>query len=152
MVAEEHRRGADAAPLRNLHHGRRGKQRAACAAERAVGDDLNTLGVAEVDDFLLRQAGVVLDLVDSGDDAAAGEELFEVFLAVLFFESVSSEEENLIERAKRVRTLLTPMPRTLPVSGRASICFHASVCFQSQMMSRLPSGSVGNLSSLPKTR
>lgn len=83
MVAQKNRCRADAALLGNLDDGLSGEQRASRAAERAVGDYVDALGGAEVDDFLLRQAGVVLDLVDGGDDAAAGEQLLEVFLAVL---------------------------------------------------------------------
>lgn len=85
MVAEEHCSRADAALLGNLDHGRGGEERAARAAERAVGDDMDALVAAEVDNLLLRQAGVVLDLVDGGDDGAPREELLEVFFAVLFF-------------------------------------------------------------------
>lgn len=50
---------------------------------------MNALLVAQVDDLLLRKAGVVLDLVDSGDDLCVREKLFEIFFAVLLRLSVN---------------------------------------------------------------
>ena len=51
---------------------------------------MNTLGVAKVDDFLLRQTGVVFDLVYGWDGGGYCEELLEVFLAILLGVSLFS--------------------------------------------------------------
>jgi hypothetical protein len=45
---------------------------------------VNTLLLAEVDNLLLRQTGVVLDLVNGGDDGGVRQKLLEVLLAVLY--------------------------------------------------------------------
>jgi hypothetical protein len=69
--------------LGDLDDGLGSEERAARAAERAVPHDVDALLLAEVDDLLLREGGVVLDLVDGGDDGGVGEELLEVAFAVL---------------------------------------------------------------------
>lgn len=83
MVAEENSSSADTTLLSDLGNRVSSHERAASATERAVSDDMDTLLVAEVDNLLLGQRGVVLDLVDGGDDLGLSEELLEVFLAVL---------------------------------------------------------------------
>lgn len=45
---------------------------------------MNIVLPAEVDNLLLGEAGMVLNLVDGGDNGGVGDELLEVFLAVLF--------------------------------------------------------------------
>lgn len=45
---------------------------------------MDTVLAAEVDDLLLGKAGVILNLVDGGDNGGVWDELLEVFLAVLF--------------------------------------------------------------------
>lgn len=45
---------------------------------------MDTVLATEVDDLLLWKAGVVLNLVDGGDNGGVRDELLEVFLAVLF--------------------------------------------------------------------
>lgn len=69
--------------LRDLDNRLRREERASRATEGAVRGDVDALGLAEVDDLLLRQGGVVLDLVDCGDDGGLGEELLEVANAVV---------------------------------------------------------------------
>jgi hypothetical protein len=69
--------------LGDLDDGLGREERAARAAERAVPHDVDALLLAEVDDLLLGKGGVVLDLVDGGDDGGVGEELLEVAFAVL---------------------------------------------------------------------
>lgn len=71
--------------LGNLDDWLGSEQRTARAAKRAVGHDVDALLLAELDDLVLRQAGVVLNLIDGGDDLGiGGEELLEVALAVLY--------------------------------------------------------------------
>lgn len=45
---------------------------------------MDTVLATEVDDLLLGKAGVILNLVDGGDNGGVWDELLEVFLAVLF--------------------------------------------------------------------
>jgi len=45
---------------------------------------VNALLLAEVDNLLLRETGVVLDLVDGGDDSGMRQKLLEVLLTVLY--------------------------------------------------------------------
>lgn len=56
---------------------------AASAAERAVSSDVNTLLLTEIDDLLLRQRGVVLNLIGSGDNGGLGQELLQVLDTVV---------------------------------------------------------------------
>lgn len=44
---------------------------------------MDAVGLGRLNDLLLRQGGVVLDLVDGGDNLGSGEELIQVLLAVL---------------------------------------------------------------------
>lgn len=83
MVAEEDGRGRDTLLLGNFDNRLSGHDGTASAAERAVGLNVDTLLLAEVDDLLLRKAGVVLDLVDGGDDGGMRQKLLKVSLAVL---------------------------------------------------------------------
>ena len=84
MITQQHSRGLNAMLLRDLDDGLSREERAARAAERAVGHDVDALFLAQVDNLLLRQRRVVLDLIDGGDDGSVGEELFEVAFAILF--------------------------------------------------------------------
>lgn len=45
---------------------------------------MNSMLLAEINNLLLGKAGVVLNLVDGGDDGGVWDELLKVFLAVLF--------------------------------------------------------------------
>lgn len=111
---------------------------------------MNSLFLAKVDDLLLGKTGVVLDLVDGWDDCGVGEELFKVELGVLFFlfSNGNSGEEGK-GGGGGAFTLETPMAFVLPVFSSASICFQVSTWLYPWMMSRLPSGLVGNRSWLP---
>jgi hypothetical protein len=144
VVAEQDGAGGDAVLLGNLDDDGGGEDGGAGAAEGAVGHDVDALGLAEVDDLVLRQAGVVLDLVDGGDDGGLGQELLEVELAVLRGGQQGARWEK-----KRGRTLQTPMALTLPVARSFSIDFQVLMWEWEWTMSRLPSGLVGNLSWLP---
>ena len=68
LVADQNSAGSDVVLLGHLLHALLLEERAASAAKRAVCLDQNVLLLAEVDDLLLRQVGVVLDLVRSGDN------------------------------------------------------------------------------------
>lgn len=84
MVAEQDSSSRNSLLLSNLDNGLGGHQRAACTAQRAIGHDVNTVFSAEINNLLLGEAGMVLNLVDGGDNGGVREELFEVCLAVLF--------------------------------------------------------------------
>jgi len=68
MIAEENSRGRNTLLLGNLNNRLGGHDRATCAAKRTVGLNVDALLLTEVDNFLLRELGVVLDLVNGGDD------------------------------------------------------------------------------------
>ncbi len=147
MVAQQHGRRVDGVLGRDLDDGLGLHQRPARAAQRAVGHDVDALGLAQVDDLLLRQRRVVLDLVDGRDHGAVGEELLEVALAVL--RTVSWRR---LPPGGGSLTLQTPMALVLPVASSFSMAFHVSTWLWLWMMSRSPLGSLGNLSSLPVVR
>jgi hypothetical protein len=83
MVAEEDSRGRDTLLLSNLDYRLSSHDGATSAAKGAVRLNVNALLLAEVDNLLLRETGVVLDLVDGGDDSSMRQKLLEVLLAVL---------------------------------------------------------------------
>lgn len=83
MIAEQDSCRADVVLLGNLDNGLGLEHGAARATEGAVGHDVDTLLVAEVDDLLLREGRVILDLVDSRDDGRLSQQLLEVLLAIL---------------------------------------------------------------------
>jgi hypothetical protein len=83
MVAEEDGRSRDASLLGNLDDRRSGHDGTTGATQRAVGLNMDTLLLAEVDDLLLGKFGVVLDLVNGGNDGGVRQKLLEVLLAVL---------------------------------------------------------------------
>lgn len=83
MVAEEDGRGRDTSLLSNLDDRRSGHDGATGATQGAVGLNMDTLLLAEVDDLLLGKFGVVLDLVNGGNDGGVRQKLLEVLLAVL---------------------------------------------------------------------
>jgi hypothetical protein len=84
MITQQHSRSLDAVLLGNLNHGLGSEERPARAAQGAVGHDVDTLVLAQVDNLLLWQRRVVLDLVDGRDDGGVREELLEVAFAVLY--------------------------------------------------------------------
>lgn len=68
MIAEENSRGRNTLLLGNLNNRLSGHDWATCAAKRTVGLNVDALLLTEVDNLLLRELGVVLDLVNGGDD------------------------------------------------------------------------------------
>ena len=83
MVAEEDGGGRDALLLGNLDDGLGGHHGTTSATQGAVGNNVDALLLAVVDNLLLGQAGVVLNLVDGGNDGGVGQKLLEVLDAVL---------------------------------------------------------------------
>ena len=83
VPAEKHRGRRHAALLGNGHDRLCGEQRAARAAERAVRGDVNSLLVAVVHNLLLRQRGVVLDLVGGRNHSSLREQLLQVLDTVV---------------------------------------------------------------------
>ena len=83
MVAEEDGRGRDTSLLGNLNDGLSGHDGTTGAAQRAVGLNVDALLLAQVDNLLLGKTGVVLDLVNGGDDSGVRQKLLKVLLAVL---------------------------------------------------------------------
>lgn len=83
VPAQQNSSGSNTALLGNGHDRLGSEQRATGAAQRAVRGDVDALLVAEVDDLLLWQGGVVLDLVGGGDDGGLGQELLQVLDAVV---------------------------------------------------------------------
>lgn len=144
MVAEQHGGRRDALSLGNLDHGLGAHHGPAGAPQGAVGYDVDALFLAQVDNLLLGQARVVLDLVDGGDDGGVGEKLLEVLDAVLGGVICGD-----LKNGESSPTLQTPTPLVLPVATSFSICFHVSTWLYGWIMSRDPSGFVGNLSWLP---
>lgn len=83
MPAQKNRRRSHASLLRNLHNRRSLEQWASRAAQRTVRRDMNALFFTEVDNLLLRQRGVVFDLVHRGDNCGMRQQLLEIRLAVV---------------------------------------------------------------------
>lgn len=83
MVAEKNSSRSNSTLLGNSHDGLCGEHGATGAAQRAVGGDVNAVLVAEVDNLLLGERGVVLDLVDGGNNGGLGQELLEVLDTVV---------------------------------------------------------------------
>jgi hypothetical protein len=83
VIAEENSGGGNATLLGNGHNGLRSEHGAAGAAQRAVGCDMDAGLVTEVDNLLLGQRGVVLNLVDSGNNSSLGQELLKVLDTVV---------------------------------------------------------------------
>ena len=78
MIAQQHRRRADAMFLRDVQHALVLEQRRPRAAERAVRGDVDAFFLAVVYDFLLGKQRVVFDLVGGGGDGGLRKELLEV--------------------------------------------------------------------------
>ena len=78
MVAQQDSRGANVVFFRNSQNTLILEQRRACAAERAVGRDVDALFLAEVDNLLLGEQRVVLDLVGGRRDGRLCKELLQV--------------------------------------------------------------------------
>ena len=78
VVRQQNSRGGNIVLLRNGDDALVLKQRGACAAERAVGGDVDALLLAEVDDLLLGEQRVVLDLVGGRGDGGLCEQLLQV--------------------------------------------------------------------------
>lgn len=83
MVAEQNSASRNTLLLSNLDDRLAGHEGAASAAKRTVGDNVDALFTAEVDNLLLGKAGVVLDLVDGRDNLGHREKLLKVLFAVL---------------------------------------------------------------------
>ncbi len=83
MVGEENCGRRDVVLLCNSNDTLVLEERRACAAERAVGGDVNALLLAEVNNLLLGQKRVVLDLVGSRNDGGLREQLLEVLDGVV---------------------------------------------------------------------
>jgi hypothetical protein len=84
VVAEEDGDRADVVLLGELDDGLDSDERAAGAAEGAVGNDLDALLFAETGNLRLREPGVKLELDGGGHNLGRGQKLLEVLLAVLF--------------------------------------------------------------------
>lgn len=83
VPAQQNRRRSHTALLGDSDNRLSCEQGAAGAAQGTIRGDVDALLVAEVDDLLLRQGGVVLDLVGGGDDARLGQELLQILDAVV---------------------------------------------------------------------
>jgi hypothetical protein len=94
MVAEEDSGGSNALALGDLDDGLRSHHGTASAPQRAVGDNVNALLVAQVDNLLLGKTGVVLNLVDGGNNGSVGEKLLEILDAVLHPETQRVSENH----------------------------------------------------------
>lgn len=138
VVTQQDGGGTDALLLGELDDGLGAHHGPARAAKGAVRHDVNALFPAQVDDLLLRETGVVLDLVHGGDDLGVGEQLLQVLLAVLRVPGCSVFVFLIRTPVSRVfsfgvirgcgekPTLQTPMALALPEAKTSSICFHAS--------------------------
>ena len=78
MVADQNCTRTNVVLLRHFLHTFLLEQRAAGAAEWAVRLHQDTLLFAKVDNLLLRQVGVVLDLVGGGDNSCLAQQLLQV--------------------------------------------------------------------------
>lgn len=74
MPAEKNSSRSNSTLVGDSYNGLSGEQRAASAAQWAVRGDVDASLVAEVDNLLLGEQGVVLDLVGSGDNSGLGHE------------------------------------------------------------------------------
>lgn len=83
VIAKKDRGRTNALLLSKLDHRRRRHDGATGTSKRAVSHDVDALFVAQVDNLLLRQARVVFDLIDSGNNLGMGKEFLEVLLAIL---------------------------------------------------------------------
>ena len=83
VVAEKNSGRSNSALLGNSHNGLGSEHGATGAAQGAVGGDVNAGLVAEVDSILLGKRGVVLDLVDGGNNGGLGQQLLEVLDTVV---------------------------------------------------------------------
>lgn len=83
MPAEQNGRRRYIPLLRDFNNRFGTEQRTSCTSERTISRDKNAGFLAVLQDLILGQKRVVLDLVDSWDDAGMGEELLEVLDAVV---------------------------------------------------------------------
>ncbi len=68
MMAQQTFKGSDTLLLSHLHNSLSGGDRAASATKGAVGDNVNALLLAELDNLSLGQVKVEFDLVDGRDN------------------------------------------------------------------------------------
>lgn len=83
MPAKQNGSRRDTTLLGNLDDRLRREQGATRATQGAVSGNVDTLLVAEIDNLLLGQRGVVLDLIDGRGDGGLGQELLQVLDAVV---------------------------------------------------------------------
>lgn len=102
MPAQKNRCWSHISLLRNLHDRRSLEQRASRTSQRTVRGDVNALFIAQVDNLLLWERGVVFDLVHRGDDRGMGQQLVEIRLAVV-------RDSNGLDLARR-QELLHALP------------------------------------------
>lgn len=81
MIAQKDVSWANMMFLRQFDYRLIGKQRTTRTAERAVGRNEDTLRLAELYNFLLRQQRMILDLVDSRHNISFRQQFFEERLA-----------------------------------------------------------------------
>jgi hypothetical protein len=84
MVAQQDSRRADVVLLSNLEDVFVLEQGAASASKWTVSHDMDTLLFAEIHNLLLRQGGMVLNLIDCRNNSGLGKKLLQVLLAVLY--------------------------------------------------------------------
>lgn len=78
VPTQQHRRRSYTPLLRNLHHGLGREQRTTGRSQWTIRLDQNTFGLAEIDNFLLRQVRMVLNLVCGGHNGCFGQQLLEI--------------------------------------------------------------------------
>lgn len=83
MPAKKNRSRRDTALLGHLDNGLSSEERTAGTAKGTVGSNVNALLLAEVDNLLLRQGGVILDLVGGRDDCYLGQKLLQILDTVV---------------------------------------------------------------------
>jgi hypothetical protein len=83
VPAKQNSSRSNSALVGDSHDGLGSEQRATSAAQWAVSGDVDAGLVAEIDNLLLGEQGVVLDLVGSGDNSGLGQEFLEELDAVV---------------------------------------------------------------------
>jgi hypothetical protein len=83
VPAQQDGRRSDVSLLRDFNNRFRGQEWSSSAAQWAVRGYVNALLLAEINNLLLRETGVVLDLVHSRDNSCMRKQLLEISLAVI---------------------------------------------------------------------